>query len=271
MITPIGERINGMFKDIRLAIKDKNASVIHHYARRQTEAGAKFLDLNVGTAAEDQCGAMKWLVETAQDAVKTGLCIDSQKLDVVNAGLEVARNEVLINSTKADPEALDVYMPLAKKHNASLICLTITKDGVPQDIDTRVAIAASILEKALEHEFDIQKIYIDPILLPINCDQKQAKMMADVYSQIRIMSDPPPHITVGLSNFSQGTKDKSLLNRTILTMSMAAGLDAPVMDVLDEDLMNTAICTDVVMNNIIYSDSFLKAGKAMLVGNNSQR
>ena len=267
MIRPIGERINGMFKDVRIAIKEKNASVIHDYAKKQTEAGAKFLDLNVGTAAEDQCAAMKWLVESTQEAVKTALCIDSQKLEVVKAGLEVAKNEVLINSTKADPEALDVYMPLAKEHNASLICLTITKDGVPQDIDTRVAIAATILEKALEHEFDIDKIYIDPILLPINCDQKQAVMMTEVYQQIRIMSDPPPHITVGLSNFSQGTTQKSLLNRTILTMSMAAGLDAPVMDVLDEELMNTAICANVVMNEIIYSDSFLKSGKAMLTGN----
>ncbi len=267
MIEPIGERINGMFKDIRIAIKERDASVIQDYARKQTEAGAKFLDINVGTAAEDQCAAMKWMVEAAQDAVKTALCIDSQKLEVVKAGLEVCKNEILINSSKADPEALDVYMPLAKQYNASLICLTINKDGVPQDIDTRVSIAAEILGKALEHDFDISKIYIDPILLPINCDQKQATMMTEVYQQIKLMSDPPPHITVGLSNFSQGTSEKSLLNRTILTMSMAAGLDAPVMDVLDEELMNTAISAEVVMNSFIYSDSFLKAGKSMLTGN----
>ena len=266
MISPIGERINGMFKDIRIAIKEKNAAVIQDYARRQTEAGAKFLDINVGTAAEDQCAVMKWLVEATQDAVKTALCIDSQKLDVVKAGLKVAKNEVLINSSKADPEALDIYMPLAKDHNASLICLTITKAGVPQDVDTRVAISASILEKALEHDFEIPKIFIDPILLPINCDQKQAVLMTQVYQQIKIMADPPPRITVGLSNFSQGTRERSLLNRTILTMAMAAGLDAPVMDVLDEELMNTALATDVVLNNIIYSDSFLKAGRQMLAG-----
>lgn len=270
MIIPIGERINGMFKNMRQAIKDKNPAAVHEFARKQAEAGAKFLDINVGTAAEDQCAAMKWLVETTQEAVKTGLCIDSQKLEVVKAGLEAVKgneNEILINSSKADPEALDIYMPLAKQYNASLICLTITKDGVPQDVDTRVAIAASILEKALEHDFDIDKVFIDPVLLPINCDQKQAMMMTEVYSQIKIMSDPPPHITVGLSNFSQGMKEKSLLNRTILTMSMVAGLDAPVMDVLDEELMNAAICTDVVMNNMIYSDSFVKAGRAMLTGN----
>ncbi|MGR3318605.1 MAG: dihydropteroate synthase [Candidatus Anammoxibacter sp.] len=268
MIIPIGERINGMFKNIKMAIREKNPAAVQEYAKRQADAGAKFLDINVGTAAEDQCAAMKWLVETTQEAVPTGICIDSQKLDVIKAGLEVVKDhEILINSSKADPEALDIYMPLAKQYNASLICLTITKDGVPQDIDTRVAIAAEILGKALEHDFDIDKVFIDPILLPINCDQKQAKMMTEVFSQIRVMSDPPPHITVGLSNFSQGTNEKSLLNRTILTMSMIAGLDAPVMDVLDEELMNTAICTDVVMDHMIYSDSFLKAGKAMLVGN----
>ena len=47
----IGERINGMFKDVKQAIADKDKKVIQDLARRQTEAGAAYLDVNVGTAA----------------------------------------------------------------------------------------------------------------------------------------------------------------------------------------------------------------------------
>lgn len=253
----IGERINGMFSDVKRAIKEKDPSVIRDLAVKQTEAGASYIDINVGTAVADQCDAMKWLVSVVQEAVKTPISIDSQKLDVVKAGLEVVKNEVLINSCKADLEELDVYIPLAKSHNASLVCLTINKQGEPQDVNTRVEIAATIASKALEYELDMTKVFIDPIALPVNVDQKQPQYLFDVFNQVKYISDPPPHIVVGLSNFSQGTKERNLLNRTFLTMSIAAGLDAAVMDVLDKDLVNAAICAEIILNMHVYSDSFL--------------
>ncbi|GJQ58715.1 MAG: methyltetrahydrofolate--corrinoid methyltransferase [Candidatus Scalindua sp. AMX11] len=257
----IGERINGMFTDVKNAIKNKDATVVQELAKQQTEAGATYLDINVGTEAADQLDAMKWLVEVTQEAVKTPIAIDSQKLDVIKAGLEVVKNEVMINSAQGDPETLDTYMQLAKQHNAALICLTMNKEGIPQDVDNRVAIAMTIVEKATEHGMDMDKIFIDPILLTVNVDQKQPAYMLEVFSQIKLLSDPPPHITVGLSNFSQGTKEKSLLNRTFLTMAIAAGMDTALMDVLDTDLMDAAICSEMILNKQIYSDSFLKAAR----------
>ncbi len=143
----IGERINGMFTDVKNAIKNKDASVVQELARQQTEAGVTYLDINVGTAAADQLDAMKWLVEVTQEAVKTPIALDSQKLDVIKAGLEVVKNDVMINSAQGDPETLDTYMQLAKQHNAALICLTMNKDGIPQNVDTRVEIAMTIVEK----------------------------------------------------------------------------------------------------------------------------
>jgi len=67
----VAERINGMFKDVKKAIRKKDPAPVIDLAHRQTEAGAKYLDINVGTAAEDQKAAMRWLVETVQGAVKT--------------------------------------------------------------------------------------------------------------------------------------------------------------------------------------------------------
>ncbi len=260
MIT-IAERINGMFLDVKRAIKEKDASVIHKLAKEQTEAGATYLDINVGTAAADQLDAMRWLVEATQEAVNTPIALDSQKLDVIKAGLEVVKNNVMINSAQGDPETLDTYMQLAKQHNAALLCLTMNKEGIPQDVDTRIEIAATIAAKAMEHDIDMDKIFIDPILFTITVDQKQPAYMLEVFNQIKLISDPPPHITVGLSNLSQGTKEKSLISRTFLTMAVAAGMDTALMDVLDKDLMDAAICAEMILNKQIYSDSFLKAAR----------
>ena len=108
----IAERINGMFTDVKQAIADKDEQVIIDLAKKQTEAGATYLDVNVGTAAADQEGTMQWLVETIQKGCSTPLCLDSQKPDVIAAGLKVinADNGVILNSTplnkKSDEEIL---------------------------------------------------------------------------------------------------------------------------------------------------------------------
>ena len=255
----IAERINGMFKDVREAIKNKDPKAVRELAIKQTEAGASFLDVNVGTAAADPIDAMKWLIEVIQDTVKTPIAIDSQKFDVLKAGLSVIKNEVLINSTKADPEEFDKYMSLSKDYNASLICLTMDKCGIPQDVERRMEFAMKIVEKAVEHDFDLSKIYIDPVLFPINVDQKQPAYMFDIFTQIKMISDPPPHRNVGLSNFSQGRKEKRLLARTFLTMGISYGLDAAVMDVLDKELMDAAISAEVIMNKHVYTEDYLIA------------
>ncbi len=259
----VAERINGMFKDVRRAIQKKDAGIVADLAQRQTEQGAKYLDINVGTAAADQQAAMRWLVEVVQGACKTPIALDSQKLPVIQAGLEVCDGRpVMINSVSGDAEKLDVYMPLAVQHNAALVALTLNVEGVPQNIEQRVEIAMTIVAKAMEHGLDPTKVFIDPIILPVTVDQKQPLYICEVVKQIKtVLCDPAPSTIVGLSNISQGTSQRPLINRTCLVMLQAYGLDAAIIDVLDTEIMDAAITADVLMNRTIYSDSYLKSAR----------
>jgi 5-methyltetrahydrofolate corrinoid/iron sulfur protein methyltransferase len=264
----IGERINGMFTDVKQAIAEKNRKIIQQLAQKQTEAGATYLDVNVGTAAADQQAAMQWLIEAIQETCSTPLSLDSQKLAVIEAGLKVinAENGLILNSSplnkKTDEEILDKYIEMAKQAGpkAALIALTMDKNGVPQDIDTRVAIAAEITQKAMEKGFDTQRLFIDPIVLPVKVPNAQVQPgnILAAMDQIRYLADPPPHITVGLSNLSQGATERSLINRTFLAIAVSHGLDSAIVDVLDEKLMNALATAEMLMNKQIYSDSFLK-------------
>lgn len=269
----IAERINGMFKDVKKAIAEKNKQIIQDLAKKQTEAGASYLDVNVGTAADDQQAAMQWLVETIQQNCSTPLCLDSQKPDVIAAGLKVANTDhgIVLNSSplnrKTDEEILDKYIEMAEKAGpkASIIALTMDKNGVPQDIDTRVAIAAEIVSKAMEKGFDTQQLFIDPIILPVKVPdaQNQPGNILSAIDQIRILAEPAPHITVGLSNISQGAAERSLINRIFLAMAVSHGLDSAIADVFDEKLMNVLATSEMLMNKQIYSDSFLKVYTSM--------
>ena len=258
----VAERINGMFLDVKKAIQRKDPGAIIDLAQRQTEEGAGYLDINVGTAAEDQQAAMRWLVETVQGACSTPIALDSQKLSVIRAGLEVCDGRgLMINSVSGDDEKLDKYMPLAVEHNAALVCLTMNVEGVPQNVETRVEIAMNIVAKAMEHGMDLPKVFIDPIVLPVTVDQKQPGFLCQVIQQLKFLSDPPPSTIVGLSNVSQGTSERHLINRIALVMLQAYGLDAAIIDVLDTEIMDAAITADMLLDRMIYSDSYLKAAR----------
>jgi 5-methyltetrahydrofolate corrinoid/iron sulfur protein methyltransferase len=258
-----------MFENVKKAIADKDKAVIQDLAKRQTENGAKYLDVNVGTAASDQESAMAWLVETIQETCKTPLCLDSQKPNVIAAGLKVADTSmgILLNSTplnkKSDAEILDKYIDMAKSAGpeGKIIALTMDKNGVPQDIDTRVAIAAQIVEKANEADFETNRLFVDPIVLPVKVPdaQKQPGNILSAIGQIVYLADPAPHIVVGLSNLSQGSSERSLINRIFLVMAASHGLDAAIIDVLDEKLVDALATCEMLLNKQLYSDSYLKA------------
>lgn len=258
-----------MFTNVKQAIADKDKKVIQELAKKQTDAGAAYLDVNVGTAAADQEGTMQWLVEAIQETCSTPLCLDSQKPDVIAAGLKVinAQNGVILNSSplnkKSDEEIFDKYIEMANQAGpkASIIALTMDKNGVPQDTNNRVAIAAEIVSKAMEKGFDTQRLFIDTIVLPVKVPNAQAQpgSILSAMDQIQYLSDPAPHMTIGLSNLSQGASQRSLINRVFLAMAISRGLDSAIVDVLDQDLMNLVATAEMLMNKQIYSDSFLRA------------
>jgi len=255
----IGERINGMFRDVRRAIQRRDEEVIRDLARRQVRAGAQALDVNVGTASDNPVEAMLWLLEVVQDAVDTRVCVDSAKQEVFEPALEACRGQPIINSTTGAQDKLDFSLPLAQKYHAELIALTIDEAGVPSTVEARVEIAMRILVAAMEHGLSSDALYIDPVVLPISAMQDQPAHVLEAISQFQQLTSPPPHVVVGLSNISQNTTQRSLINRTMLVMAMAHGLDAAIMDPLDTELMDAMITAELLLNKHLYCDSYLDA------------
>ena len=255
----IGERINGMFNDIKKAIQNKDKGPVQDQALKQMNAGANALDINVGPATTDKEGAMVWLVETVREVTDITLSVDTAKFEAMSAGLEAAGGSLIMNSTKGDDKSLDTYMPLAKEHDASIIILCINEKGVPSNVEGRLEIAMSGLAKAMEYEIDIDKVIIDPIALPVNVAQAQPANVLQAISEIGKLSDPPPHLVNGLSNLSQKCSNPRLINKTFLAMCIGNGMDMVITDATDKDLMDTMITAELLMNKNIYCDSFLEA------------
>ncbi|MCX5669009.1 MAG: dihydropteroate synthase [Candidatus Omnitrophica bacterium] len=255
----VGELINGMYSNIALALKNHDKKIVQTCVLEQITSGADALDLCCGPASQNPLIDMPWLVEVVQEVTDKPLCLDSSNPKVIQAGLKVARNKTIINSTTADVEKLDILIPLAKKYRSGLIGITISAKGIPQNKDQRLELAAMILNQVSEKGFPIAELYLDPIVMPINVAQNQIRDILETILEFKMISKPSPKTIIGLSNISQGARPRSLINRTFLTMAVASGLDSVILDPKDKELMDTLITAELILNKNIYCDSYLEA------------
>jgi 5-methyltetrahydrofolate corrinoid/iron sulfur protein methyltransferase len=234
----IGESIHIISKDVNDAVKERNPKVIQDLAKTQTEAGADYIDLNLGPAKRDPEEVTQWLVTTIQGVSDLPVSVDTLNPVAMEAGLKACKKRPLLNSSSGRTDSKERMLPLAKKYNTDVVISVLTDKGCPPDIDSRIE---SIMETvALANEMGIpnEDIWVDPIILPVSADQKQVR---EALEFISMLADLLPGVksTVGLSNVSNGTPDelRPMLNRTYMVMLGRSGLYSAIADVLDKDLV----------------------------------
>jgi len=236
----IGEKINTTLKEAKEIVAKKDEKALQELAKKQIDAGANMVDVNVGTRIKTEAEDMEWAIKTIQEIIDIPCCIDSPNPKVLEAGLRVHRGKALVNSITAEKKRLNDALPILKNYDCKVVALTMDDEGIPEDDEERYKIAANLIEKLNKEGFALDDIYIDPLIRPISTDPKLGKVVLDAMGKI-CTSFPEIHIICGLSNVSFGLPRRSLLNRTFLAMEMTKGLDAALLDPLDKNVMASLI------------------------------
>jgi len=235
----IGENIHIMADKVKEALAARDARFFQESAAAQVEAGAQALDLNLGPRKKDWEEIFPWMVRTVEEAVDVPLSLDSTNLAGIEAGLKViTKAQPIINSVSAEAERLEAVPLVAKKYNAKLVALTMAKSGIPVSADERVTIAIEhLIPRLVEIDYPISDLIIDPLVLTVSGCQEYAPELIEAVRTLQVVWDPPPAISVGLSNVSNAvpTKGRSLINRVYLAMLMGAGLQMMIADPFDKE------------------------------------
>jgi 5-methyltetrahydrofolate corrinoid/iron sulfur protein methyltransferase len=237
----IGENIHIISPRVKQALAERDGSYFTETARRQVEAGAQALDLNIGPRKKDGPEVVDWLVDQVRaGAPDTVISLDTTNLAAIEAGLrKLPRGQAIINSTSAEPERLEKVPPLAVEYGAKLVALTMGRGMIPVKADERVEIALDkLIPRALEVGLEIQNLIIDPLVLTVAGCQEYCPECIEAVRTLKFAWDPPPLVSVGLSNVSNAVprEMRPLLNRVYMVMLMAAGVDMAIADPLDKEL-----------------------------------
>ena len=236
----IGENIHIISQKVKDALKERDREFFMDLAVRQVEAGAQALDLNLGPRKKDWEEVFPWMVETVEAVVDVPLSFDSTNILGIEAGLKkVTKAQPIINSTSAEPERLEKVPLLAKEYNTRLVALTMGKSGIPVGADERVNIALeSLIPRCLEIDYPVENLIIDPLVLTVSGCQEYCPELIEAVRTLQFAWDPPPAISVGLSNVSNAVphENRPLINRVYCAMLMGVGLQTMIADPFDEEL-----------------------------------
>ena len=254
----IGERIHCISPTIREAMANRDPAPILKRAKEQIDAGATYLDVNIGPAENGGEELMKWAVRLIQDNFDNHpLCLDTANSKAIEAGLSVynpVRGKAIVNSADAGDRIGNI--DLAADNGA--ICFALcSKAGVPSDNDERMACCQELLERGMEKGMDPEDLWFDPLFLVIK--GMQDKQM-EVLEFIKMCSDMGFKTTGGLSNVSNGMPKliRPIIDSATVAMAMMNGLTSAIVNPCDLRLMETIKSCDVIRGETLYADSYLE-------------
>ncbi len=271
----IGENINATSKKVAEAIRTRNSLFLQELALAQV--ATDYLDVNVGGgkgSTKQEIEDMKWLIDIICEVTDKYLVVDSANPEVIEAGLkqgmslraESGNRVTMINSVNAEKARMEVIGPLVAKYQVDVIALAMDDSGIPPRVEERIKACDRIIEGLSRYNTPVERIYFDPLVLPIGVDTTQGQVTLKTLEQIKTRY-PGAKTVVGLSNISYGLPQRPAINDAFLLMLMAAGLDSVIMNPLRSSAIGSIKLGSTLLGNDPHCKEYLKSYRKGLFSN----
>ena len=225
----IGEKINPTGrKKLAAALKNGDFEYVKQIALRQVAAGADILDVNVGVPGVDEVDLLPKVAKIVSETVDVPLCLDSANRDALAAALAVLPGRPLVNSVNGEEASMEAVLPVIKEFGVPVIGLVMHDEGIPNDAETRVAVAGKIIERAAKLGIPAEDIVIDPLVLTVGADSSAGAVTLETVR--RIKDEFGVNMNLGASNVSFGLPDRHTINQAFLALAIGAGATCAITD-----------------------------------------
>jgi 5-methyltetrahydrofolate--homocysteine methyltransferase len=243
-LTLIGERINPGFKSSKDLFEQSDIPGIQRLALRQAEAGASYLNVNIGSRMLEDSGFTRDVVRAIQEVVTLPLSFDFPNLSVQRVCLETydpskaQGRKPIVNSIAETRLAM---MPALAIQPCKLILMVSERLEGEDAVANRVASEVHAVTRRLAAKVFSQTglstddLIVDVSISMIASDRNGGTRMA--LGAVKLIADDPDlagvHIMGGISNIGMGlpakavdgTPLKNAVERAFLTLARPAGLD----------------------------------------------
>ena len=201
-------------------------------ARRQVDAGASFLDVNVDEYSNDparRAEAMRYLAGFLAERIPVPLSIDSSSLETVIAGLEACREapgRTMVNSVSLERVE---YVDAIAEFDAEAVVSAAGREDLPTDVDGRIANFEEIIARLDAAGIARERMHLDPLVFPVSTEPTHGRRFLDATAEAKKRFDGV-RLSGGFSNVSFGMPQRKLLNRVFVWLCVEAGASSGIVD-----------------------------------------
>jgi len=252
----IAERINPTGrKALAAELQEGRLDIVKEDARKQAETGGHIIDINVGAVGVDEVDMLPRALEAVMEQTDQPVCLDSANPEALKAALKIYPYKALINSVNGEQKSMDSLLPVVAQSGSAVICLTMDEDGIPDNVEKRLAVAEKIIARTDSMGIKRQDLVFDALVMTNSTNTGSANITLE--TQRRLVAEYGVATTGGYSNISYGMPNRDLINIHFISMGIANGLTAPITDPLIPGLVEAMKAADFLAGRDPYGMNFL--------------
>jgi cobalamin-dependent methionine synthase I len=251
----IADNLNTRNKIYLEALKGRKRDALSELVKNIAYADMINVQCSLDGAGDEQ--TLPWAVGIISEMVEKDICLDSRNMQALKNSIPLCKKPPLINYVSAtEPEEKEELLQLIADTGASLV-IRATRATPPSSLEAKLQIIEDLLEMANYVDIPNERIFADPSLVHIGRGIGQ-KHIANSTECVRLLKDlvePPINTIAWISNVSVGmpVSLRKRVEAAFLCYLAGAGLDAAMVDVLDEHLKKSIYLIKAFRDEIIFS------------------
>jgi cobalamin-dependent methionine synthase I len=251
----IADNLNTRNKIYLEALKGRKRDALSELVKNIAYADMINVQCSLDGAGDEQ--TIPWAVGIISEMVEKDICLDSRNMQALKNSIPLCKKPPLINYVSAtEPEEKEELLQLIADTGASLV-IRATRATPPSSLEAKLQIIEDLLEMANYVDIPNERIFADPSLVHIGRGVGQ-KHIANSTECVRLLKDlvePPINTIAWISNVSVGMPValRKRVEAAFLCYFAGAGIDAAMVDVLDEHLKKSIYLIKAFRDEIIFS------------------
>ena len=265
----IAEKLNGSIPSCAKAIAARDEAYIKDLAKRQSDAGADFIDC-CASVKENELETLEWMINSIQSVTDCPISVDSPDVSVIIDAMPLCKKPGMFNSISGEGNKMDLAFPaLAKPENAKwhVMALLCDDTGIPKSAEKRIEVLDMITANAAHYGISENRIHIDPCveMLCTTDDGEGAFMIFNVMKHIK-KARPNVHISGAVSNISFNLPVRRLVNQAFTVLAISSGMDSAVLDPLNKDLRGVILAAEAMLGLDDFCAQYVEAYREGIIG-----
>jgi len=244
----VAENLTVTHPEVSVAVRDSDPGPLRHVAQQARDAGAGYLDVNLGAGRWGGPVPMAFALGALAEVWQRGILVDSTNPAAMARACEVWQGPLVLNGYSGDP-GREAVLEVAARHGTELVVFLMA-GGIPRGVDERLALAAELVGRCEERGVGLERLWIDPVVAPLGWVDGQ-EYDADLLEVLRRLPEvlgAPVKTLIGLSNLTTGAaggRRVPWLQEVFLASAAGAGLTHAMVDIRNASLVRVARALEV--------------------------